>query len=156
MTQCLDWDPVRAAVCSIGRRVVIMRGEPGSGKSTMARQIADRARFFYDRVAIHSTDEYFERERRFDPQRLPEFHERNFKAFVRSLRLGVELVIVDNCNSQRWEYQRYIEAARTQGYRVQIIVMPSLPVAELVRRTRENGHCVPEYTIRNIIARWER
>ncbi len=140
----------------LGRRVVILRGEPGSGKTTEARRLERRARIFYDRVAIHSTNDYFERAGRFDPQRLGEFHERNFKAFVRSLQGGVELVIVDNCNSQRWEYERYIEAARARGYSVTFIVMPPLPVAELAWRTQKNGHCVPEHTIRNIIARWER
>jgi tRNA uridine 5-carbamoylmethylation protein Kti12 len=140
---------------ALGRRVVILRGEPGSGKTTEARRLERRARVFYDRVAIHSTNDYFEQERRFDSQRLGEFHERNFNAFVRSLRSGIELVIVDNCNSQRWEYERYVEAARAHGYKVAFLVMPPLPVAELVRRTQKNGHCVPEHTIRNIIARWE-
>lgn len=140
---------------AVGKRVIILRGEPGSGKTTKARFLARRARWFYDRVAIHSTNDYFERQGRFDERLLARFHEENFSAFLRSLKAGIELVIVDNCNSQYWEYERYIEAAKLHGYQVGIVVMPSLPVAELVRRTEENRHYVPEYAIRRIIERWE-
>lgn len=94
------------------RVVYIMRGLPGSGKSTRAAQIAAEARAAagasssssVQPVAIHSTDNYF-----IDPvsgvyvfnvEMLSVNHQKNLDAFCASLAADVGTVIVDNTNIQ--------------------------------------------------------
>jgi hypothetical protein len=94
------------------REVYIMRGLPGSGKSTRAAQIAAEARAAagassnssVEPVAVHSTDSYF-----IDPvsgvyvfnaEMLSVNHQKNLDAFCASLAAGVGTVIVDNTNIQ--------------------------------------------------------
>lgn len=58
------------------RIAYIMRGIPGSGKSTIAKIIAG------DTGKIHSTDDFFYNpygEYCFDPKLLKEYHEKNFR-----------------------------------------------------------------------------
>jgi hypothetical protein len=110
------------------RVVYIMRGLPGSGKSTRAAQIAAEARAAagassssssssVEPVAIHSTDNYF-----IDPvsgvyvfnvEMLPVNHQKNLDAFCASLAAGVGTVIVDNTNMQVGCTSRSSTAAAT-------------------------------------------
>lgn len=127
----------------------IMRGVPGSGKSTVARQIANGA----SRV-IHSTDDYFYSggEFRFDRRRLSEYHDRNYEAFCHSLDAGEPVVICDNTNVRRWEFRRYEESAIKAGYIVALVVMPH-PVASVAAQRTLHG--VPVHIIQRMIDRWE-
>jgi len=132
------------------KKAYIMRGVPGSGKSTRAKEIASA----YSNSAIHSTDDLFAvgGEYRFDPSKLGEYHAENLRRFVGSLKSDVECVILDNTNSQLWEYDRYIRAAELHGYIVEIVRMPMVP-AEVSFYL--NTHGVPLASIQAMIARWE-
>lgn len=70
----------------IGKKIVyIMRGASGSGKSTVAREVANP-----DGI-IHSTDSKFYDEKgnyNFDPKKLPEYHDSNFTDFCKKFRRG--------------------------------------------------------------------
>lgn len=125
-----------------------MRGVPGSGKSTLAKVLAGN-----DGV-IHSTDAFFQvdGEYRFDPNKLREYHELNFQAFCRSLEEEVPIVICDNTNTQRWHFERYVEAARLAGYVVATVVMPH-PEPDVA--ASRNVHGLTPTTIRRIIDDWE-
>lgn len=127
----------------------IMRGVPGSGKSTVARQLANGAT-----QAIHSTDNYFYSggEYLFDRQRLSEYHDRNYEAFCHSLDTAEPVVICDNTNVRRWEFERYEEAANKAGYLVALVVMP-LPVASVAAQRTLHG--VPAHIIQRMIDSWE-
>jgi len=129
--------------------VYIMRGIPGSGKSTMARQLAG------DTGKIHSTDDYFMKDGKyaFDPNQLRRNHQLNFQAFKADLSLGVSPVIVDNTNTQKWEYENYTKAAEDAGYEVEVVQVPHIDPKLAAQR---NTHGVPEESIRRMIARWEK
>lgn len=126
----------------------IMRGVPGSGKSTRARELAGSTGI------VHSSDDYFfvDGKYHFDAARLQEFHDRNFAAFCLSLRRGIPIVIADNTNAKIAYFQRYIEAARQAGYQVTIVPMPHLTAAEASRRTI---HAVPVEVIQRMLDEWE-
>jgi len=66
----------------------IMRGVPGSGKSTVAKQLKGRG-------AIYSTDNYFCKEGvyRFDPTLLVRYHRENLEAFSFAVKHGIPVVI---------------------------------------------------------------
>ena len=130
--------------------VYIFRGLPGAGKSTAARALADTSA---DSI-IHSTDDFFMQDGvyKFDPSKLPRYHAMNFNAFCNSLRSGIETIIVDNTNSQRWEWEKYENAALKADYAVAIVSLPMISAEEAAARTLHN---VPVDVIKKMIARWE-
>lgn len=130
------------------RRAFIMRGVPGSGKSTVAKTLVG------EKGKIHSTDEYFYQDGiyRFEPRKLSEYHDRNFLAFEMSLAAGIDTVICDNTNIVKQWYYRYVCAANKYGYMVAFIVMPH-PDPKIA--AARNAHNVPEHIIRRMIANWE-
>lgn len=130
------------------KKVYIMRGVSGSGKSTAARRLAG------DSGKIHSTDDYFMHGEKylFDPSKLQRNHQLNFEAFRADLALGVSPIIVDNTNTRKWEYKNYVEAAKEAGYEVEIVEMPHPDPFTAAKRSL---HGVPEESIRRMIARWE-
>lgn len=127
---------------------LIMRGIPGSGKTTAAKRLAGMS------GVIHSTDNYFmvNGEYRFDRSQLQAHHDANFSAFCESLRQGVPLVICDNTNVTKAHYQRYVDAAEQAGYIVTFVIMKH-PEPEVA--AARNQHGVPLETIKRMIEKWE-
>ncbi len=125
----------------------IMRGIPGSGKSTVARQLASQG-------AIHSTDDLcmVNGEYQFDTALAPERHAQNLFNFVKSLEAGVYCVVVDNTNVKVQQYEPYVKAAREHGY-VPIFVEMAHPTLE--EATERNTHGVPREVINQMIMDWE-
>jgi hypothetical protein len=155
----------------------IMGGVPGSGKSTAAREIAQSGRIdggvfwtensvtYYgspatddtDAVivaAIHSTDQYFmqDGEYKFNPRQLGIFHNANFKAFRKSCEAGIPIVICDNTNTTRKEWNKYAACADNRGYIVAHVTMPHPKPSVAAER---NSHGVPLDAINRMIKRWE-
>jgi len=141
------------------KRLVVMRGASGSGKSTKAKQLAaDYLNLYGAEAWIFSTDEFFMRDGQymFNPAALGHAHCWNQLRAIQAMIQGVEVVIIDNTNTQAWEAQPYVQAAIKLGYEVEI-VEPSTPWAfdadELAKKTQ---HGVPVEGIRAMIARWEK
>jgi tRNA uridine 5-carbamoylmethylation protein Kti12 len=126
----------------------ILRGVPGSGKTTLARQLANGI------GAIHSTDDFFvlNGEYRFDGRKLQEYHDLNYEAFCRSLAKDIPIVICDNTNVKRSHMKRYLDAAKKAGYFTAIFSLPH-PSAEVA--ANRTTHKVPAATIQRIIDQWE-
>lgn len=130
------------------KRAIIMRGVPGSGKTTIAKLLAGEV------GVIHSTDDYFYNEGvySFDSSLLQQNHERNFEAFCESLKNGVLIVVCDNTNVKRNHFARYLAAAEAVGYQVDIVIMPH-PNPDVAAMRNEHG--VSSEKIRQMIAEWE-
>ena len=129
------------------KRVIIMRGIPGSGKSTRARKLIGEG-------IIHSTDDLFmvDGEYRFNHRMLGYNHGKNLKNFVKSMELGISPVIVDNTNVRHRDYKAYVKAAEEAGYEVEFEVLPLIDAKVAVKR---NTHDVPEVAIQRMIDRWQ-
>lgn len=133
------------------KRLTIMRGLPGSGKSYLARSIADGAPVF-------STDDFFviDGEYRFDPSKLGQNHAENLARSITAMSEGVPHVIIDNTCTQAWEAREYVKAAVQYGYDVQF-VEPTTPWAfDVAECAKRNQHGVPEAAIAGMLARWEK
>ena len=108
------------------RQLVLMRGLPGSGKSTRARAIAIRHLSNKGTsMAILSTDDYHmvDGEYIFNAEMLGQFHELNHKRAERFMRCETELVIIDNTNVRHRDMKSYKDSAEQLGYDVLEVIV---------------------------------
>lgn len=130
---------------------IIMRGVPGSGKTTMAKKLAAEI----PGCVIVSADDWFtgaDGVYRFRPDQLKIAHETCRELFAKAL-LARASVIVDNTNTQRWEFKSYVDAALMAGYHVEFAVIePKLSAETYAARCT---HGVPVTQIQRMIDRWE-
>ena len=129
-------------------KVIIVRGLPGSGKSTWTQNNCPDA-------YVCSADKFFEREGeyKFNPSLLPHAHAACMGAFIEALREERPLVVVDNTNVTKIEIAPYISVAQAFGYEVEIIyVQKKHSIQKLVER---NIHKIPYRSVENMESRWE-
>jgi predicted kinase len=126
----------------------IMRGLPGSGKSTVAKQLVANG------GVIHSTDDYFLScgKYTFDPNHIVEYHRMNLEAFRESLRQGKSVVVCDNTNVKWQHFEPYVKAAQDAGYVISLVTLPH-PAPEVA--ALRTVHKVPVQAIRRMLAEWE-
>lgn len=98
-------------------QVKIMRGMPGSGKTTYAKKN-------YPGAVYCSADDYHtgtDGIYRFVPANTPRAHQACLRKFLDAVRDGCELVVVDNTNTQAWEIATYYRLAELFDYEVEIV-----------------------------------
>ena len=102
------------------QQLILMRGLPGSGKSTMAKSIV------LDGV-IHSTDDLIEATGDYigfftkmiesdDFTDLSRMHSKNLSNAVKSMKDGVTRIVIDNTNIKANEPKAYVVAALEMGF----------------------------------------
>lgn len=130
------------------KKAYIMRGLPGTGKSTLAKELAG------EHGAIHSTDEFFYKDTvyKHDRDNLSYYHHLNLWGFEESAMRGISPVICDNTNVRHVYYEKYVEVATKYGYHVEIITLPHLPLEVLAAR---NTHDVTLEALERMLAQWE-
>jgi tRNA uridine 5-carbamoylmethylation protein Kti12 len=135
------------------KKMYIMRGIPGSGKSTKAREITEKYHdlFFQPEfnVRVISTDNYWIRpdgEYDFNYKLLGKAHQWNQRQAFDSCEKGVRVVIIDNTNIQ---VKEMLSMARKFEYEVEIVPVHGTDLTE--EQVREfaarNTHGVPEETV---------
>lgn len=136
----------------------IIRGLPGTGKSTLGRTLAPEASF--------AADDYFMvgGEYRFDPSKLGEAHRLCQRKVREALQdgkvataIGVQNFRVAVCNtfSCRWEFQPYIQMAKELDVRYFVIDLFDNDTS-LETLFERNVHGVPRHVFKNMYDRWER
>lgn len=139
------------------KRLKIIRGIPGSGKSTYVKR-------HYPKAIVCSADNYFEGlAKANNTSYLEEFkgwligraHQHCWALFILAVvTIGVPLVVVDNTNIAQWEYMNYVLLAETMGYDVEIVEIPFEADKAEVYYER-NTHGVPLNVIQDMISRYE-
>jgi predicted kinase len=122
---------------------VILRGLPGSGKSTFARRLASEFSFIHLEADDHF---YIDGVYRFDPARVADAHALVVRDALAHLQAG-RRVVVANTHVRLWEMAAIVGAAT--------IVQQSFCIAEFKGRF-ENIHNVPENVFSGMVARWEK
>ncbi|XP_026160212.1 NEDD4-binding protein 2 isoform X1 [Mastacembelus armatus] len=137
-----------------GKVLVLLRGAPGSGKTTMARTLLQHNQG----GVILSTDDYFfhHGKYQFDPTALGEAHVWNHERAKEAFGNDTNPIIIDNTNMQAWEMKPYVIQALKYGYKV-LFREPETwwknKPRELQRRTTHN---VQVETIRRMLNGYDR
>ena len=119
--------------------LVLIRGLPGSGKSTMAKAMHGYCHF--------EADQFFMRdgEYKFDPALLKHAHDSCQKMADAALQIARD-VVVSNTFTRKWEMQAYLDMAKKHGADVRIITATG---------NYKNVHGVPAEAIQKMRDRWE-
>ncbi|KAG2783477.1 hypothetical protein PC116_g18101 [Phytophthora cactorum] len=149
--------------------VVILRGIPGSGKSTLGREIEAICRYRGVALTACSADLFFETPRGyvFDVRKLGAAHSKCKGDFTKAVQGGIprnhggrrynqHVVLVDNTSTQRWEYEPYEDIARSHGSRVHIMEMKCTDALMASRMGQRNSHGVPPDKVVSMFMRWEK
>ena len=120
----------------------IVRGLPGSGKSTFAKTLGGQH---------YEADTYFVDEEgnyNFDGSKIKDAH-KWCKSFVETdMLLEYPKIVVSNTFTQEWEMKPYIDLAKKHEYKVFTIVIEN-------RHGGNNVHNVPEDKIEQMANRFE-
>ena len=128
--------------------LILLRGLPGSGKSTVARRMTDYVHL--------ETDKYFEDmegEYKFNPVKLSEAHTWCQQRTANNMRLQRNIV-VSNTFTQLWEKAIYEMLAEAYGYQIVVVSLfdAGLTDEQLAERC---VHKVPVEKIAQMRTRWE-
>lgn len=123
------------------KELFLVRGLPGSGKSTFAKAIGG---------PVFEADQYFmvDGEYRFNPALLGAAHNHCKNNTEIAMRNGHKKVVVSNTFTQEWEMEAYYELAVKYGYQVFSIIVEN-------RHNGVNVHGVPEEKLEQMRNRFE-
>ena len=123
------------------KKLILFRGLPGSGKSTLSESICDD---------VYSADMYFERngEYHFDATQLKTAHEWCRSHVESALHAEVPVVGVANTFTQEWEMDPYFKLAKKYSYQISTIIVEN-------RHQSRNIHGVPDDIMENMEKRFE-
>ncbi len=124
-------------------KMVIVRGLPGSGKSTIAKQLIGNEvhiKHFEADMYFMSNGAYI-----FDHTRLKEVHQQCQADVKSALLIGYD-VVVSNTFVKKWEIEPYLLIAKDIGCDVEVIVATG---------EYSNVHGVPKEVIERMKSNWE-
>lgn len=129
------------------KRCIVLRGLPGSGKSTFTSQLGEDA-------IICSADHYFERSGTyiFDPKMLFLAHKICRNKFEAAVRSGAPLVVVDNTNIKYKDWKDYMTYALEHGYYVTVAEAQERDIDVLMSRGK---HGVPRPTYERMLKEYK-
>jgi len=117
--------------------LILLRGLPGSGKSTLGEVILYLPN---NNLKPLSADDYFTKPDgtyNFDFEKLKEAHNDCQQRCANLMMNGVIRIVVANTFTQEWEMKPYFEMAERYGYRVHTLIVEN-------RHGGNNVHGVPD------------
>ena len=139
----------------MSKKIVIMRGIPGSGKSTYVKENLDGAficsadGYFEEMAEVNQTTYLAE----FEPWLVGRAHQFCWGLFITAVFDDEPLIVVDNTNIHGWEYYNYRLLGEKMGYEVEVVKMPAVLTAEEYHS--RNTHGVPLEVIKRMMAEYE-
>lgn len=124
------------------KTLILLRGLPGSGKTTLGYAIG---------VVPLSADDYFYDESgnyNFDASKLRAAHNWCRLRTEQQMEDGVDTIVVANTFTQKWEMDGYYELANQYGYRVHSVIVEN-------RHGGVNVHNVPDDKVKQMQERFE-
>ena len=129
--------------------LILLRGLPGSGKSTLGDAIlncpqpANNSVLSADDFFIDSNGVY-----NFDATKIKEAHNSCQQKCADRMKMGVYKIVVANTFTQEWEMKSYYEMAERYNYRVHSVIVEN-------RHGNINIHNVPEDKLQQMKSRFE-
>jgi predicted kinase len=138
------------------KRLYLMQGIPGSGKSTVAEGIRKLAVMTDGpaQVDIFSTDEFWYLENSnvyaYDPTLAGEAHRWNQQRTIEAMQKGVWTIIIDNTNIKKSAAKPYLMLAEIYGYEVTVIrvVVPAEVAIDRQKKRPKDRQIPAEVIIR--------
>lgn len=138
----------------MSKTLYIIRGLPGSGKSTLGKRLAD-SYMDYDpnhggvKHYSYAADDWFtarDGNYNFVPQELPQAHEDCQARVLGAMLDGAEYIAVCNTFTQAWEAEPYVKLCKLHGY---------TPVVIECQNQFGNIHDCPPEKIAEMADRWD-
>ena len=125
----------------MNKNLIILRGLPGSGKSSFAKVI--------DGV-ICSADDYFIRNGEYiwSANLIGDAHAWCQRKCQRYMNIGVSKIVIDNTSTTEKELKPYMDLAKKHGYKVFSVIVEN-------RHGGINTHNVPQDTLNRMKNRFE-
>ena len=123
------------------KMIYLVRGIPGSGKSTFAKTLGG---------SHHETDKFFmvDGKYKFDGTKIKEAHNWCQNKVKTDMMVGREKIVVSNTFTQEWEMEPYLELAKTHEYKIFSIIVEN-------RHGGTNEHGVPDEVLTKMRGRFE-
>lgn len=123
------------------RTLYILRGLPGSGKSTLGRKLAPNSNVAADDFMVNEEGVFT-----YDVTRIKEVHEKCQAQVLSWLREKVPVIAVHNTASRFWEFEPYIKMANEHEYS---------PIVLECQNAWGSVHGVPEVFMDKLADQWE-
>jgi len=125
------------------KSLFIIRGIPGSGKTTLAEILAE------GKYPVFSADQYFEKNGKYEwkKEELGIAHEICKRNVETNMKLGIEKIFVANTFTTEKEIAPYYDLAKNNGYKVFSIIVEN-------RHNGINIHNVPNDSLNAMKARF--
>jgi NEDD4-binding protein 2 len=130
------------------KKMIIMRGLPGSGKSTKARELGVGG-------IVLGSDDFWGPNYDFDKLKIGEAHRWNQNRVLEALEQGITPIVVDNTNVSFYEFRPYVEMAQKYKYDVEYVESDSSWKFNTEELAQRNQHNVPLDIIQQMLNRWD-
>jgi predicted kinase len=131
----------KSLIMNTEKILILVRGLPGSGKSSFAKTFAD---------IYFEADMYFEKdgEYKFEPSKIKDAHSWCQDKVETSMIVDIPKIAVSNTFTQEWEMEHYYTLAKKYNYKVFSVIVEN-------RHNGVNEHGVPEDKIEVMKNRFE-
>lgn len=129
--------------------LILLRGLPGSGKSSLGDVILRNPNS--NALDVLSADNFFIDEKgnyNFDGSKLKQAHNDCQQKCAERMKLEISRIVVANTFTEEWEMSPYFEMAERYKYRIHTIVVEN-------RHNSKNVHSVPDEKLEQMKNRFE-
>lgn len=136
--------------------VVLLRGLPGSGKSTRADELVKSFRELQANPVVFSADKYFDTQGgyRYDAKEVGAAHNWAFKNTEEAVRVFQSPIIIDNTNTEEFEILNYYNIAYHNWYKFYVLEPDTDWAFDVAELTRRNTHGVPADKLSRMLKRY--